>query len=113
MLYGGFIEHIGNLINHSLWSEVLDDRKFYYGAIAGPESKPSNPRAAMAFINKWVAIGPVTSIQLDKTRPYVGDHSLVISLEGGKKLWGYAAQFGFKVLYELQRARRSLGGSGR
>src|SRR5690625_5957609 len=29
MIYGGFIEHIGNLINHSLWSETLDDRKFY------------------------------------------------------------------------------------
>jgi alpha-N-arabinofuranosidase len=31
LLYGGFLEHIGNLINHSLWSEMLDDRKFYYG----------------------------------------------------------------------------------
>jgi len=28
--YGMFIEHIGSLIYRSLWSEMLDDRKFYY-----------------------------------------------------------------------------------
>jgi len=28
-IFGGFIEHIGGLINRSLWSEVLDDRKFF------------------------------------------------------------------------------------
>jgi alpha-N-arabinofuranosidase len=28
-LYGQFIEHIGDLINRSLWAEMLDDRKFY------------------------------------------------------------------------------------
>jgi hypothetical protein len=29
-LYGGFIEHIGTLIYRSLWSEMIDDRKFYF-----------------------------------------------------------------------------------
>ncbi|MGH8287430.1 MAG: hypothetical protein ACREV7_00165 [Steroidobacteraceae bacterium] len=28
--YGMFIEHIGGLVFRSLWSEMLDDRKFYY-----------------------------------------------------------------------------------
>src|SRR5664279_2185680 len=28
-MYGQFIEHIGDLINKSLWAEMLDDRKFY------------------------------------------------------------------------------------
>ena len=28
-LYGGFIEHGGTLMYRSLWSEMLDDRKFY------------------------------------------------------------------------------------
>ncbi|HME00595.1 MAG TPA: alpha-L-arabinofuranosidase, partial [Terriglobia bacterium] len=28
--YGMFIEHIGSLIYRSLWSEMLDDRKFYF-----------------------------------------------------------------------------------
>ena len=29
-LYGGFIEHGGTLIYRSLWSEMIDDRKFYF-----------------------------------------------------------------------------------
>ena len=29
-LYGQFIEHIGDLVNRSVWAEMLDDRKFYY-----------------------------------------------------------------------------------
>ena len=28
-IYGQFIEHIGPLINRSVWAEKLDDRKFY------------------------------------------------------------------------------------
>jgi len=28
--YGGFIEHIGSTMYSSLWSEMLDDRKFYF-----------------------------------------------------------------------------------
>ena len=28
--FGMFIEHIGTLIYRSLWSEMLDDRKFYF-----------------------------------------------------------------------------------
>ena len=28
--YGMFIEHIGTLVYRSLWSEMLDDRKFYF-----------------------------------------------------------------------------------
>lgn len=80
MLYGGFIEHIGNLINHSLWSEVLDDRKFYYGVIEAPETKPDDPRAAMAFIQKWVVVGSMSAIQLDTENPYVGIHSPVVSV---------------------------------
>lgn len=84
-IYGGFIEHIGNLINHSLWSETLDDRKFYYGVIERPEEKPENRRAAMAFMQKWVAVGPMSSISLDTETPYVGEHSPVVTLTGEKE----------------------------
>lgn len=82
MLYGGFIEHIGNLINHSLWSEVLDDRKFYFGVLEKPEPKPTDPRAAMRFIQKWLAIGPLSNIHLDSENAYVGQHSPVIAVDG-------------------------------
>ncbi len=78
-LYGGFIEHIGNLINHSLWSEMLDDRKFYYGVIEKPEVKPTHPLAALSFNQKWLAVGPLAAIQLDTQNVWVGQHSPVIT----------------------------------
>lgn len=80
MLYGGFLEHIGNLINHSLWSEVLDDRKFFYGVLEKAEPIPTDRRQALAHLNKWVVIGPMSAISLDETDPYVGEHSPVIAL---------------------------------
>jgi alpha-L-arabinofuranosidase len=79
-IYGGFIEHIGNLINHSLWSEVFDDRKFYYGVQEAEEPFPTDRRAAMAYIRKWTAVGPLNAITLDKANAYVGKHSPSIKL---------------------------------
>lgn len=79
-IYGGFIEHIGNLINHSLWSEVLDDRKFYYGVLEVAEPFPTDRRAAMSYIRKWTAVGPLSAITLDKKNAYVGEHSPSIAL---------------------------------
>src|SRR5207248_11158208 len=35
-IYGQFIEHIGDLINRSLWAEMLDDRKFYSAISSKP-----------------------------------------------------------------------------
>ncbi len=85
MMYGGFIEHIGNLINHSLWSEVLDDRKFYYGVIKEPEEKPADRRAAMRFIQKWHALGSYDAIQMDTSDAYVGQHSPRVVLDGSQE----------------------------
>ncbi|TWH02732.1 MULTISPECIES: alpha-L-arabinofuranosidase [Pseudoxanthomonas] len=85
MIYGGFIEHIGNLINHSLWSETLDDRKFYYGVLAERPRKPDDRRGAMGFMEKWVAVGPVSAIALDTERPYVGEHSPVVTVDGSQE----------------------------
>jgi alpha-N-arabinofuranosidase len=82
LLYGGFLEHIGNLINHSLWSEVLDDRKFYYGVTAQAEQAPVDPRAARRFTRKWNAVGSFAAITMDTSAPYVGAHSPVVQLTG-------------------------------
>ena len=81
-IYGGFLEHIGNLINHSLWSEVLDDRKFYYGVLEKPDEKPVEPRAARNYINKWIAVGSMSAFSLDTKNAYVGEHSPSIKLSG-------------------------------
>lgn len=85
MIYGGFVEHIGNLINHSLWSETLDDRKFYFGVLEKPEPEPTDRRARMAMLQKWLAIGPVSAIGLDAQNAYVGQHSPVVALDGASE----------------------------
>jgi alpha-N-arabinofuranosidase len=35
-VYGQFLEHAGSLVYSSLWSEMLDDRKFYYDVTNKP-----------------------------------------------------------------------------
>jgi alpha-N-arabinofuranosidase len=84
-IYGGFIEHIGNLINHSLWSETLDDRKFYFGVLEKPEPEPTDRRARMAMMQKWLAVGPISAIRLDTQNAYVGEHSPVVALDASQE----------------------------
>lgn len=78
-IYGQFIEHIGDLINRSLWAEMLDDRKFYYPIDSKPtERKPVRGRVA----NRWRPVGPDESVVMDSQNPYVGDHTPQVKLSG-------------------------------
>jgi alpha-N-arabinofuranosidase len=78
-IYGQFIEHIGDLVNRSLWAEMLDDRKFYYPIAAKPpEQRPVRGRRA----NRWMPIGPESSIGMDRQHPWVGEQTPVIALAG-------------------------------
>jgi alpha-L-arabinofuranosidase len=90
-IYGGFIEHIGNLINYSLWSEVLDDRKFYYAVDSTPLPQPPGRRMPRMMMGggKWSPIGPDSDVTMDKTAPYVGEQSPVVHL-AGSSLRGFA-----------------------
>ena len=45
-LYGQFIEHIGDLVNRSVWAEMLDDRKFYYAITSNPPLRSAAARPA-------------------------------------------------------------------
>jgi alpha-N-arabinofuranosidase len=83
--YGMFIEHIGQLIYRSLWSEMLDDRKFYFPI------KPEEPAAAAPAqggpfrgmqLRKWHPVGSDSSVVMDKEQPFVGDQSPRIELDG-------------------------------
>ena len=47
-IYGQFIEHIGDLINRSLWAEMLDDRKFYDDVNSKPAPGAAGAEAAAA-----------------------------------------------------------------
>ncbi len=76
--FGMFIEHIGSLIYRSLWSEMLDDRKFYYPITSrAPESARPAPgrRFRMMMPRKWRPVGPDGVVVMDKNQPFVGDQN--------------------------------------
>ena len=81
--YGMFIEHIGSLIYRSLWSEMLDDRKFYF-PIKPAEPQATAPAQGGPFRNmqlrKWHPIGPDDAVVLDKDESFVGEQSPRIEL---------------------------------
>jgi alpha-N-arabinofuranosidase len=83
-LYGMFIEHIGTTIYRSLWSEMLDDRKFYF-PISSREPKPADQAQAGPMRNmqlrKWRPVGPDEFVVSDKDQPFVGDQSPRIELD--------------------------------
>jgi alpha-L-arabinofuranosidase len=82
--YGMFIEHIGNLINHSLWSEMLDDRKFYFPIDSKPDAQAPGVRNAIRQrmqYKKWRPVGPDEFVRTDATHAFVGEHSPEIKLE--------------------------------
>lgn len=83
-VYGQFIEHIGDLVNRSIWAEMLDDRKFYYAI--GAEPPAVAPRGPMRGRqpNRWKPIGPPSAVTMDRVRPYVGDHTPLIQLAGAE-----------------------------
>lgn len=81
--YGMFIEHIGTLIYRSLWSEMLDDRKFYF-PIKPEEPQTAAPAQGGPFRNmqlrKWHPVGPADSVVMDKNQAFVGEQSPRIEL---------------------------------
>ena len=91
-IYGGFIEHIGDLINGSLWSEVLGDRKFYWPVVK-PQPQPAAPAGAGRRRGpppkKWHPTGPDDSVTMDTKSPYVGAHSPVVHVTAGSPLGLY------------------------
>jgi alpha-N-arabinofuranosidase len=78
-LYGQFLEHIGDIINHGLWAELLDDRKFYFPVADTVQPAPRFGRPAGP---RWGAIGPLAGIVMDTANAFVGAHSPRIILNG-------------------------------
>jgi alpha-L-arabinofuranosidase len=80
-MYGQFIEHLGDLINRGLWAEMVDDRKFYFDI----NSKPEPPAPASFFRrrpNRWHPVGGDEFVTMDRDRPYTGEHTPLIRVEG-------------------------------
>jgi alpha-L-arabinofuranosidase len=82
--FGMFIEHIGSLIYRSLWSEMVDDRKFYFPISSkeaqAPGGQQGGPMRGMQ-LRKWRPIGPDEVVVMDKEQPFVGDQSPRIELD--------------------------------
>ena len=72
-IYGQFIEHIGDLVNRSLWAEMLDNRKFFYPI----NSKPSDRRPVRGrTATLWRPIGPDESVVMDRKLPMLANRLL-------------------------------------
>lgn len=82
--FGMFIEHLRTLIYRILWSEMLDDRKFYF-PISSKEPETPAQQQGGPFRNmqlrKWRPVGPDTVVVMDKDQPFVGDQSPRIELD--------------------------------
>ncbi|HEY9154099.1 MAG TPA: alpha-N-arabinofuranosidase [Opitutaceae bacterium] len=88
-LYGQFVEHAGNAVYHTMWSELLDDRKFFYDvAVAKPDQTLKATPGSRMFDRsdggpgRWNPVGPADSVSMDTENPFVGDHTPRVTLAG-------------------------------
>ncbi len=79
--FGMFIEHIGALVYRSLWSEKLDDRKFYFPITSKEEASSQRRGFPGMQLRKWRPVGPDEIVTMDKIHPFVGDQSPRIELD--------------------------------
>jgi alpha-N-arabinofuranosidase len=82
--FGMFIEHIRTLIYRSLWSEMVDDRKFYFPISSTEPDSPAPPAGSPPRglpLRKWRPVGPDEVVVMDKDKPFVGDQSPEIKLD--------------------------------
>jgi len=89
-IYGQFLEHLGSIIYSGLWSEMLDDRKFYYAVAPQPPGDPGVGQGGRGGFGagrrrgvgpgRWNPVGPADGVLLDTNHPYVGDHTPLIKL---------------------------------
>ena len=80
--YGMFIEHIGTLIYRSLWSEMLDDRKFYFPINSKPEEESQRAGGLRGMqLRKWRPVGPDECVAMDRENAFAGEQSPRIQLD--------------------------------
>jgi alpha-L-arabinofuranosidase len=84
-IYGQFLEHIGGIVNNGIWSEMLDDRKFYYQITSHPPNEPATTTGfRRVAIRHWMPIGPDEYLTMDSDQPYVGEHTPLVKLSGSE-----------------------------
>ncbi len=102
-IYGQFIEHLGRCIYGGLWSEMLEDRKFYYpvtGEAPAYEMFKPGPRSydgeghpyELLVRSPWLILGPKQGVRMVTAGAYVGEHTPEIALPGGGRPAGLAQE---------------------
>jgi alpha-N-arabinofuranosidase len=94
-IYGQFIEHLGRCIYGGIWSEMLQDRKFYYpvtGEAPAWEMFKPGPRSwdgeghpyELLARSPWMIIGDKGAVKMLTAGAYVGEHTPEITLASDK-----------------------------
>ena len=80
--YGMFIENLGQLVHVSLWSQLLDDRKFFNPILARSTEPPRHAHGPFPGMQarRWHPLGPARFVTLDTHAPFVGAHSPQVAL---------------------------------
>ncbi len=82
-IYGQFLEHGGPIVNHGLWAEMIDDRKFYGPILDAEPPPPTDPRAVWrGRTRSWIRIGAADAVTLAQDDAYVGEHSPLLRASG-------------------------------
>ena len=92
-IYGQFIEHLGRCIYGGIWSEMLEDRKFFYPvngeAPAWEMYKPGDRSYdgeghpyELLVRSPWMIVGPKQAVRMDTAHAYAGTQSPEIALPG-------------------------------
>ncbi len=73
LIYGQFIEHLGRCIYGGIWSEMLQDRKFY--------SAVGETRRDKVYVpSPWQAVGGAGAVTMMKEDAFVGEHTPRVEL---------------------------------
>ena len=120
-LYGQFLEHAGSLIYSSLWCEMLDDRKFFYDVTNHVAEDPNAgrrggfggfPGRRNVGPGRWNPVGPMDSVVMDSSNPFVGDHTPLIQLAGNEPRGIRQTGINFTHGFEYQGRIQLAGDSG-
>jgi alpha-L-arabinofuranosidase len=88
-IYGQFAEHLGKSINGGMWSEMIQDRKFYFPVEDqfdpwGVATDPMWDTGPYRFLkaSPWKVVGPAGSVTMDRQHPFTGAQTPIIHVNG-------------------------------
>lgn len=79
MIFGGYMEPATT----GVWAEMLSDRKFCKPVVPAPASAPQQGFAGFRRRGEpFRPVGPSGTVEMDKVKPFVGEHSPRIKVSG-------------------------------